>query len=162
MLTTMRKFGFGRRCMESQIIEEVDCLMNELEKHENEAFDIQALLSITVSNVICALVYGKRFDYNNAKFKQITGLLDEYFASAKASSPAFVFPWLRHIRMFNLDKAEELSNTLLGFTNELIDECKRSFTEDNINNYIHAYLLEQKRRANEPDTTFTGNIDTSR
>jgi cytochrome P450 family 2 subfamily U polypeptide 1 len=142
--------------MESQIMEEIDCLMNELEKHENEAFDIQTLTTVTVSNVICSLVFGKRFDYKDARFKRFTVLMDEMFASVTTSSPAFIFPRLRHIRMFNLDKAEELSNTLLGFTNELIDECKRSFTEDNINNYVHAYLLEQKRRANEPDTTFTG------
>jgi cytochrome P450 len=144
--------------MESQIMEEVDCLLIELEKHENEAFDIQALLTVTVSNVICSLVFGKRFDYEDAKFKRIIFLSDELLAAVKASSPTFIFPWLRHIRMFNLDKAEELSNTLFKYTKELIDECKHSFTEDNISNYIHAYLLEQKQRANEPDTTFTGNI----
>jgi hypothetical protein len=154
----MRKFGVGRRCMESQIMEEVDCLMDELEKKENEAFDIQTLFNVSVSNVIFSIVLGKRFDYKDAKFQNITSLLDEFFANVKASSPTFICPWLRHIRMFNLDKTEEISSTLLEFTNELIDECKRSFTEDNINNYIHAYLLEQKRRANEPDTTFTGNV----
>jgi cytochrome P450 family 2 subfamily U polypeptide 1 len=152
----MRMFGFGRRCMESQIMEEIDCLMNELEKHENEAFDIQALMAVTVSNVICSFVFGKRFDHKDARFKQLTDLIDEMFASMKPSSPAFIFPMLRHIRMFNLDKTEELSNTLLEYTDELIDECKRSYTEDNISNYIHAYLLEQKRRVCEPDTTFTG------
>ncbi|XP_048776299.2 cytochrome P450 2U1-like isoform X3 [Ostrea edulis] len=63
-LTTMRKFGFGRRCMESQIIEE-------------------------------------------------------------------------------------------GFVKEMIEEHKRNFDEDNINDYIDTYLLEQKQRSNEVDTTFT-------
>ncbi|XP_048747497.2 cytochrome P450 2C25-like isoform X2 [Ostrea edulis] len=154
-LTAMRKFGFGRRCMETQIIEEVDCLMNEMEKFHSSAFDIQALLNITVSNVICSLLFGKRFDYKDAKFKHFTSLLDELFANVKASSPAFILPWLRHIKMFNLDKTTELANTLFGFITEMVEDCKQNFDEDNINNYIHAYLLEQKRRANELDTTFT-------
>lgn len=66
-LTTMRKLGFGKRCLQGQIMEEVDCLMEELEKYGNKPFDIQNILNTSVSNVICSLLFGKRFDGNNVR-----------------------------------------------------------------------------------------------
>ncbi|XP_048747498.2 cytochrome P450 2C8-like [Ostrea edulis] len=154
-LTTMRKFGFGRRCMESQIIEEIDCLMNELEKYENKAFDIQTLLNTSVSNVICSLLFGKRFDYDDSKFKRLISILNKLFSTTNASSPANIFPLLHHIRFFSLDSVLENINSLKPFVKEMIEEHKRNFDEDNINDYIDAYLLEEKQRLNEVDTTFT-------
>lgn len=58
-----------------QIMEEVDCLMEELEKYENKPFDIQNTLNTSVSNVICSLLFGKRFDYEDAIFKRLMVLL---------------------------------------------------------------------------------------
>ncbi|XP_048776300.2 cytochrome P450 2C8-like isoform X2 [Ostrea edulis] len=160
-LTTMRKFGFGRRCMESQIIEEVDCLMNELKKYKNKAFDIQTPLNTSVSNVICSLLYGKRFDYDDYKFKRLISILNKLFSTGNASSPANIFPSLRHIPCFSLDSVIENVRSLKGFVKEMIEEHKRNFDEDNINDYIDTYLLEQKQRSNEVDTTFTGNAEIS-
>ncbi|XP_055997286.1 cytochrome P450 2C15-like [Ostrea edulis] len=153
-LTTMRKFGFGRRCMESQIMEEVDCFMKELEKYESKAFDIRVLLNTTVSNVICSLIFGKRFDYEDVKFKRMMFLFNELVASLNVSFRAFIFPWLHNIRMSKLDTAEESANAVFAFVTEIIEEHRRNFDEDNINDYIDAYLLEQKQRS-EIDTTFT-------
>lgn len=45
-LTTLRKFGFGKRCLQSQVIEEVDCLMDEFEKYEGKPFNIHYQLKI--------------------------------------------------------------------------------------------------------------------
>jgi cytochrome P450 len=157
-LTTMRKFGFGRRCMENQILEEVDCLMDELEKYGNEAFDIQTLLNTSVSNVICSLLFGKRFDYDNAEFKHLIDLLNKLFSSVNGSSPAFIFPWLRHIPIFNFRGTAEYTAELINFVAGIVEEHRRNFDEDNINDYIDAYLLEQKQRANEVDSSFSGNL----
>jgi cytochrome P450 len=153
----MRKFGFGKRSMESQINEEVDCLMTELENYENRVFDIQTLLNSSVSNVICSLLFGKRFEYDDSKFKRLISILNKLFATANISSPASIFPLLRHIRFFSLDSVIEIANSLKAFIKETIEEHRRNFDEDNINDYIDAYLLEQKQRSGEVETTFTGN-----
>ncbi|XP_048745406.2 cytochrome P450 2C15-like isoform X2 [Ostrea edulis] len=155
VLTTMRKFGFGRRCMESHIMEEIDCVLDEFEKYKNDAFDIQTLLNISVSNVICSVFFGKRFCYDDTKFKRLIALLNKLIASINGSSPAFIFPWLRHFRIFNLDKTMEYANAMFDFVTEIVEEHRESFDENNINDYIDAYLLEQKQRGNAPDTTFT-------
>ncbi|XP_061181536.1 cytochrome P450 2B4-like [Saccostrea echinata] len=154
-LTTMRKFGFGRRCLESQIMDEVDCLMDELEKYEQEAFDIQSILNSSVSNVICSLLFGKRFNYEDAKFKRLIYLINKVASTASASSIRFLFPWLRHFQTRRTRTAMESSNAMTAFVTEMVEEHKVNFDENNIKDYIDAYLLEQKQRGNEINTTFT-------
>ncbi|XP_061185646.1 cytochrome P450 2C18-like [Saccostrea echinata] len=154
-LMTLRKFGFGKRCLESQIMEEVDCFMEKLENYESEAFDIQSVLNASVANVICSLLFGKRFDYEDARFKRLIYLLSRSLSSVTTSSPVFIFPSLRHIRIFNIDSIEEDFNVMREFINETIEEHRRHFDEDHINDFIDAFLLEQKQRSNEINTTFT-------
>lgn len=41
---------------------------------------------------------------------------------------------------------------------ERAEEHRETFDENNIRDYIDAYLLEQKQRTTEVNTTFTGKI----
>lgn len=152
-LTTMRKFGFGKRSLQGQIMEEVDCLMEELEKYENKPFDIQNILNTSVSNVICSLLFGKRFEYEDTKFKRLIELLNKLFATASASSPAFLFPILRHLPMSRFAKVQKLFDDIDGLTSEIIEEHRKNFDGNNVNDFIDGFLLQQNET--EENTTFT-------
>eukprot|EP00105_Crassostrea_gigas_P017506 XP_011435295.1 PREDICTED: cytochrome P450 2C14-like [Crassostrea gigas] len=143
-LTTMRKFGFGKRCLQNQIMEEVDCLMEELEKYGNKPFDIQNTLNISVSNVICSMLFGNRFDYEDARFKHLIVLLNKLFATSSPSSPAVIFPILRHLPMSRVDTMQNVFAEIDGFANEVIEEHRKNFDGNNVNDFIDAFLLEQK------------------
>lgn len=155
-LTTMRKFGFGKRCLQGQIMEEVDCLMEELEKYGNKPFDIQNILNTSVSNVICSLLFGKRFDYEDAKFKHLIILLNKLLSTSSSSSPAFIFPILRHLTKSRFIKVQNIFADIDEFTSEIIVEHKRNFDGNNVRDFIDGFLLEQKQA--EENTTFTGNF----
>ncbi|XP_062573474.1 cytochrome P450 2B4-like [Saccostrea cucullata] len=154
-LTTLRKFGFGKRSMESQIMEEVDCLMEKLEENENEAFDIQSVLNASVANVICSLLFGKRFEYEDTRFKLLIDLLSRSFSSVTLSSPVFLFPSLRHTGIYKIDIYLENVNALRAFLTDMIEEHRRHFDADHINDFIDAFLLEQKQGSNEINNIFT-------
>ncbi|XP_061184491.1 cytochrome P450 2B4-like [Saccostrea echinata] len=154
-LMTLRKFGFGRRCMESQIMEEVDCLMEKLGKCENEVLDIKNVLNASTANVICSLLFGRRFDYDDTRFKRLIDLLSKSFSSVTTASPVFIFPSLRNIRIFYIDPVLENVHAFRAFLDEIIEEHRRSFDENHIDDFIDAFLLEQKQRSNEINTIFT-------
>lgn len=154
-LTTLRKFGFGKRCLQSQVIEEVDCLMDEFEKYEGKPFNIHYQLKISVSNVICSLLFGKRFEYEDAKFHRLMKLLNTLLTVVNFSSPAFIFPSLSRFSIFNFTKAKPTIKALAEFVGERAEEHRETFDENNIRDYIDAYLLEQKQRTTEVNTTFT-------
>ena len=139
-------------------MEEVDCLMDEFEKYEGKPFNIQKQLKTSVSNVICSLLFGKRFDYEDAKFKRLMDLLNTLLAVLNFSSPAFIFPELSKVKFFHFNDANPTLKALSEFIGEMVEEHRQNFDENNINDYIDAYLLEQKQRTSEVNTTFTGKL----
>lgn len=151
-LTTMKKLGFGKHSLQGQIMEEVDCLMDEVDKFENKPFDIHHALNTAVSNVICSLLFGKRFDHDDAKFKNLIKLLNKMFASTNPSSPAFVFPLLRFLPGSGFHNMEKSFRDIDAFTKEIIEEHRRHFDENNINDYVDGFLFEQTQKKN---STFT-------
>ena len=142
--------------MERQIMEEVDCLMGKLEKYENETFDIKNLLNASTANVICSLLFGRRFDYDDTRFKRLIDLLSKSFSSVTTSSPVYIFPPLRKFRIFNIDTVLENVYAYRAFLDEIIEEHRRNFDENHIDDLIDAFLLEQKQTSDEINSLFTG------
>ncbi|XP_034018287.1 cytochrome P450 2K4-like [Thalassophryne amazonica] len=70
-LTNLKDFGMGRKVCEENIIEECHHLIGVLKKLKGEAFDTSQPLSYAVSNIICSIVYGSRFEYDNPEFTSL-------------------------------------------------------------------------------------------
>uniref|UniRef100_A0A3P8NT18 Cytochrome P450 2K1-like n=1 Tax=Astatotilapia calliptera TaxID=8154 RepID=A0A3P8NT18_ASTCA len=67
-LTNLRDFGMGKRACEDKIIEECQYLIEVFKKFQGEAFDTTQPVNCAVSNIICSIVYGSRFEYNDPEF----------------------------------------------------------------------------------------------
>ncbi|XP_078130938.1 cytochrome P450 2K1-like [Sander vitreus] len=72
-LTNLRDFGMGKKASEDKIIEECEYLIEVFKKFKGEAFDTTQPISYAVSNIICSIVYGSRFEYDDPEF---TSLVD--------------------------------------------------------------------------------------
>ncbi|KAF3835025.1 hypothetical protein F7725_027583 [Dissostichus mawsoni] len=68
-LSTLRNFGVGKNTMEQSICEEIRHLQEEIEKEKGQPFSPAGLFNNAVSNIICQLVMGKRFDYSDHNFQ---------------------------------------------------------------------------------------------
>ncbi|XP_030576983.1 cytochrome P450 2K1-like [Archocentrus centrarchus] len=67
-LTNLRDFGMGKRACEDKIIEESQYLIEVFKKFKGEAFDTTQPINCAVSNIICSIVYGSRFEYDDPEF----------------------------------------------------------------------------------------------
>ncbi|XP_003971492.1 cytochrome P450 2K1-like [Takifugu rubripes] len=95
-LTNLRDFGMGKKACENKIIEECSYLMEELKKWKGEPFDTTHPINYAVSNIICSMVYGNRFEYDDPEF---TSLVDRTNTLIQISgSPSVLvydlFPWI--------------------------------------------------------------------
>ncbi|XP_050816173.1 cytochrome P450 2C18-like isoform X2 [Gopherus flavomarginatus] len=76
-LTTLRDFGMGKKSTEERILEEAHFLVERLKNTHGRPFDPTLFLNHATSNVICSIVFGDRFNYEDEKFVTLINLIDE-------------------------------------------------------------------------------------
>ncbi|XP_074552018.1 cytochrome P450 2K1-like [Halichoeres trimaculatus] len=67
-LTNMRDFGMGKKASEEKILEESQRLIDLFSEKKGKPFDPADPVNHAVSNIICSIVYGNRFEYDDPVF----------------------------------------------------------------------------------------------
>ncbi|XP_031413919.1 cytochrome P450 2F2-like, partial [Clupea harengus] len=76
-LSTLRNFGLGKRSMEQRILEELTHVCALLEKSAGGSIDPQHLFHHAASNIICSIIFGSRFDYDDVYFQTLISMMEE-------------------------------------------------------------------------------------
>ncbi|XP_070324185.1 cytochrome P450 2J2-like isoform X2 [Odocoileus virginianus] len=76
-LTTLRNFGLGKKSLEERIQEEASYLIQTIREENGQPFDPHFTINNAVSNIICSITFGERFDYQDDQFQELLRLLDE-------------------------------------------------------------------------------------
>ena len=69
-----------------------------------------------------------------------------------------LLPWLRHIPgdMFGAKKWMRSVEHICDCLREIIEEHQENFEENNIQDFIDAYIAEQRRQKHDVNSTFSG------
>ncbi|XP_062352778.1 cytochrome P450 2H1-like isoform X3 [Cinclus cinclus] len=76
-LTTLRDFGMGKKGIEERIQEEAHFLVERLKNTHERPLNPGNFLVHAVSNIICSIVFGDRFDYEDEKFLALIDWIEE-------------------------------------------------------------------------------------
>lgn len=143
-LKKLREFGMGKASIEDKIREEIAVLLTEFRATAASPFDIQFIMTTSVSNIICSIVFGERFEYDDEQFQYLLAILNENFQNSSLQGLFQFFPLLRFFPLVRgkVNRILQNANNVLNFMDKKIEECKESFDSNNIRNFIDAYLLE--------------------
>ncbi|XP_050955619.1 cytochrome P450 2F2-like isoform X2 [Labeo rohita] len=149
-LMTLRNFGLGKQSMEERILGEVSHIIAKLEKRVGSSFDPQTMFHNAASNIICIVLFGSRYDYDDEFLKLFIHLFTEN--SKIANGPwAMIydtFPLVRSLPLpfkkafINAHKAREMCE-------ELVNEHKKTRVPREPRDFIDCYLDELDKRGND-------------
>ncbi|XP_066287986.1 cytochrome P450 2D20-like [Branchiostoma lanceolatum] len=156
-MAALRDFGVGKRSLEGKILEEARALSGVISKKENHTFCISRLFKNASCNVICSLVFGSRYEYDDVKGKELLMMIEQTFSIKRHHMLPLIFPVLRVIP--SLKKASEgfINNQrkLREHIREQIAKHAETFDPNDIRDFLDAFLLEAKKRKEDENSTFT-------
>lgn len=75
----MREMGMGKNVLAEKIQQEVNEYVKVIMSLQGKAFNPRELTHVSVSNNICSIVFGQRFEYNDPLFTKYLAILGENF-----------------------------------------------------------------------------------
>ncbi|GBN12795.1 Cytochrome P450 2J2 [Araneus ventricosus] len=159
VLHSMKDLGLGKTKIEEDIMDEINHFMEVLKSRNGQPVDVKDPLTPSLSNNICALVFGKRYEYDDPERQFLDKNLEQAIESFAQTSPDVLYPWLRHVPFFTkfltVDKSLTAYNNFRKFFRKELDKHIQSLDPNNIRDFIDRYLLEiDLQKEKDSNTTF--------
>ncbi|XP_066489192.1 cytochrome P450 2D14-like [Tiliqua scincoides] len=154
-LSILRDFGMGKTSLEHLVIEEVGHLCSAFSSEEGHPFDPQRYINNAVSNVICSLTFGNRFDYKDEKFEKLLLLLGDGLKEEAGFLPQFLHevPFLLYIPGI-VEKAFQHQKALYAYIHELVKMHKETLDPSCRRDITDAFLEEMEKRKDDVNSSF--------
>ncbi|XP_063703252.1 cytochrome P450 18a1 [Culicoides brevitarsis] len=143
----MTYLGNRKEQMETRIMAEVNELVETLYNFEGTEIDMNGLLSVSISNVICNLIMSVRFSHDDPRFKRFNWLIDEGFRLFGEVHMIDYIPLIQYLPGNINAKSKILQNRceMFSFYRDVIEQHRNTFDPNNLRDLVDTYLYEIKK-----------------
>ncbi|XP_044129770.1 cytochrome P450 2G1-like isoform X1 [Bufo gargarizans] len=155
-LSTLRNFGMGKRSIEERIQEEAQCLVEAIRKYKQMLIDPRNILAQAVSNVICSVVFGSRFEYEDLKFLKLLNMLNETLVlmSSIWGQLLEMIPNIMEYVPGPHKKIDVIIERLLEFVAERVKMNEASIDPTSPRDYIDCFISKMQQDNENPISEF--------
>ncbi|XP_015680981.1 cytochrome P450 2F2-like [Protobothrops mucrosquamatus] len=149
-LSTLKNFGMGKKSMAERMSEEGLYLVEKISSFEEKPFDVVPTISAAVSNVMCAVVFGKRFSYDDKILNEILEILKK-FISFFLSPPGMMYSTMPNVMKFLPGPHKRTvfdCNKICDYIRTRVDSHKKTLDPDNPRDFIDCFLLKLEKEQN--------------
>ncbi|XP_069575532.1 cytochrome P450 2F2-like [Brachyistius frenatus] len=149
-LMTLRNFGLGKNSMEDRIHGEIEYTVKTLENSIGKTLSPQVMFHNAASNIICQVLLGTRFEYDDEFIKVIVQCFTEN--SKITNGPwAMLYDSLPIIRNLPLPftKAFKNAETIRKIVIRTVNEHKKTRVPGEPRDLVDCYLDELDKRADD-------------
>ncbi|KAM4631944.1 cytochrome P450 2K1-like isoform 1-T1 [Discoglossus pictus] len=154
-LSTLRDFGMGKKTIESRIQDELNPLLEHLNSHNGKPLNTKIILNSAVSNVICSILFGNRFEYDDPTFLTLIDLVNKTTQSAGSPLGQLYNSYPTLGSFLGADKSVIKSMDLFyTLMKKFVQEHRQEFNASNITGYIDTFIMKQEQEVTNSDTHF--------
>uniref|UniRef100_A0A3Q1FYC2 Cytochrome P450 2J6-like n=1 Tax=Acanthochromis polyacanthus TaxID=80966 RepID=A0A3Q1FYC2_9TELE len=143
-LSTLRNFGFAKTSLQPVILDEFSHCAEEFRRYEGKPFNPHLVMNNAVSNIICSLLFGHRFEYSDEKFQKLLrwfGVVLHTHASIWAQLYNSFTGFMRFLPGPH-QTIKQISQGVKDFIRAEINEHKKNWDPSTQRDYIDCYLNE--------------------
>ncbi|KAM3609398.1 uncharacterized protein V6R79_014182 [Siganus canaliculatus] len=158
-LMTLRHLGLGKNTMEERIHGEIQYIIKTLEEGIGNTMSPQVMFHNAVSNIICLVLFGRRFDYDDNFVKVVVQCFTEN--ARLANGPwAMLYDCFPMIRSLPLPFRKGFQNieTCKTLASRLVAEHKKTRVPGDPQDFVDCYLDELDKRGNDGSSFSEGQL----
>ncbi|XP_038076158.1 cytochrome P450 2J6-like [Patiria miniata] len=163
-LNVLRSFGVGKSSFEEKIGAEGEELLKEMSAFQGKPFNPRPPFGSAVSNVICSVVFGKRYDYEDQDFKRLLALLNKVILSSGTGGIVVFTKGFPRLPFFKskLKRMRADHADIYAFIRRIIDSHRSELDPHNPSDFIDVYLMAVQRNASRNATPTVANGATAK
>ncbi|XP_051501120.1 cytochrome P450 2J2 [Myxocyprinus asiaticus] len=155
-LSTLKYFGVGKRSLESSIMEEYKFLHQAIMDTNGVPIDAHFLINNAVSNIICSMVFGRRFEYTDQRFLNMLSLMSK---ALKLQGSVWIQLYAAFPRVMDLLPGPHKDlfscfQQVCAFIKEEVDKHCADWDPSSPRDFIDCYLTEIQKRKDDLEAGF--------
>ncbi|XP_066430639.1 cytochrome P450 2G1-like isoform X2 [Eleutherodactylus coqui] len=156
-LLTLRNFGMGKRSIEERIQEEARFLIEELKSYKQSSINPTNILGQTASNVICSILFGSRYNYQDVNYLRLLNIFNEVFQLMSSTAGQFhdMIPEIMDHVPGPHQKMRILFEKLLEFVTERVKINQETFDPSNPRDFIDCFFIKSSQEKEDLTGAFS-------